>query len=49
MESVWAIVDQMEEEEESKSLALEYRGLLIAQFNCPTKFMAAADAIAKNR
>lgn len=39
----------MKEEEGSKALALEYRGLVIEQFECPVNYMTAADAIAKNR
>jgi len=49
IESVWITVDQMKSEEKFKSLALEYRGLIIEQFECPTNFMTAADAVAKNR
>jgi len=49
MESVWTTVSEMKEEEEFKSLALEYRGLLIEQFECPTEYMIAADALAKNK
>ena len=39
----------MKEEEDFKDLAREYRGLVIEQFECPTEYMIAADAIAKNR
>lgn len=49
MESVWTTVNQMKGEEEFKALASEYRGLVIEQFVCPIKFIAAVDAIAKNR
>ena len=49
IDSVWTTVYEMKQEEEFKSLALEYRGLVIEQFECPTEYMAAADAIAKNR
>ena len=48
MESVWTIVNQMKEEEDFKDLALEYRGLVIEQFECPTKYKIAADALVKN-
>ncbi len=49
MESVWAVVNEMKEEKKFKDLAREYRGLVIEQFECPINYMAAADAIAKNR
>ncbi len=39
----------MKEEEEFKDLAREYRGLVIEHFECPTRLMVLADAIAKNR
>ena len=42
-------MSEMEQEEDSKNLAREYRGLVIEQFDCPIKYMTAADAIAKNQ
>lgn len=42
-------MNDMKEEEDFKDMALEYRGLLIEQFDCPSEYIIAADAVAKNR